>query len=402
MVTSLSLILGVLAAGARVATAQDTSVEEMEKVDPYTKGDKQAMQRLGIVSYGPFHWADTHTSESVREALGGVDMIFLETANFRLGSTLETYKVVEDALEKQFIDDELAALKKSGFKFKATSKIDPWLRAHLYARRLEALHADFCDRFGITAADFGDLEASRQRGLDMGVGPYLGQKEKFTVLLTETRSALGRYLRAHLKIENEHSYRAPFSDCWFLGANFEAIKDGGRPLDVALYAAVASALAQNLLDAFRASNAVAPEWLRYGLAHVYARKVDPRWNQWKAGGEGDPDDKRIWDWQPRVRGLVENEACSTWEQMLAWAKYDDISPREHMIAWSRVDWLSSRPVDERRAALLALTNPVTGFGEERAKLARPQQLIDLTKALGQDPAALDKSWRKWVMSNYDK
>ena len=69
---------------------------------------------------------------------------------------------------------------------------DPWLRAHLWARRLEKWYADFVTTFGITPADFEELARKAKAGESMGEGPYLGMKDKFVVLLTEKRSNFGR------------------------------------------------------------------------------------------------------------------------------------------------------------------------------------------------------------------
>ncbi len=112
------------------------------------------------------------------------------------------------------------------------------------------------------------------RSRPMGAGPYLGQKEKFIVLLTDTRSALGRYLRTYVGVENEYSYRAKYPDCYFLGATYESLKDNGRDLDIALHTSVAGAVAQNFVDAFRNTNQSVPEWMRYGIAHWYGRRIE--------------------------------------------------------------------------------------------------------------------------------
>jgi hypothetical protein len=275
------------------------------------------------------------------------------------------------------------------------------LRAHLYAHRLESLYADFCTRFGVKETDFAARDAAATAAV--GAGPYLGQREKFAVLLTQTRSALGRYLRAQLKIENEYAYRYQFSDCAFYGANFEAQKDGNRPLDTALYAAVAGAVVQNFLDGFRASNAAAPEWLRYGIAHWYGRRVDARWNQWNAGGSsGDPNTDTSWKWEPRVRGLVQNDAVVAWDDMLKWKSADSIQARDHMIAWSRVDWLFAQKPEQRRAYLYAVTEPLDATGDARLPKQIERELAAYQSIWKRDPAALDKSWRAWVLDKYEK
>ena len=386
-----------------LARGQKTEREEFEQVDPYTKGERAALDKAGYVALGPFRVCEKHTSAEMVETLGGGSIIFIETAHFRIASTLESYKPVGDTVEKELNAREFAELKKKFPKLKVPTKIDQWLRAHLYAHRLESLYADFWKRFALTDEDFVSLEAKAKAGQFMGVGPYLGQKDKFVVFLSNTRSALGRYLRTYVGVEDEYSYRAKFADCYFYGTNFEALKDNGRDLDIALYTTVAGAVVQNFLDGFRDSNQAAPEWVRYGLAHWYARRIDARWNQWNAGGASNPDDDKKWFWEPRVLGLVKNEAALTWDEMSAWPNYDAIKAGDHMLAWSRVDWLLATRAADARAFLFGISNQVPpGTGPERSKAILYNEQKAYESIWKQKPADLDKAWRAWVTKEYPK
>ncbi|MCC7014502.1 MAG: hypothetical protein IT454_18220 [Planctomycetes bacterium] len=385
------------------ARAQKTEIEEFEKLDPYTKGERAALDKAGYVTLSPDRYGEKHTPAEMLQTLGTVSVIQIETAHFRIISTLETYKPTTDVREKAALEAEFDELKKKLPKAKLSSKIDPWLRAHLYAQRLEKLYEDFWRRFGLREDDFISLEAKAAEGMPMGVGPYLGQKEKFIVLLSNTRSALGRYLRTYVGQENEYSYRAHFPDCYFFGTNFEALEDNGRDLDIALYTQTAGAVVQNFLDAFRDSNQPVPEWLRYGLAHWYSRRIDARWNQWNAGGASDPENDENWRWPERIVGLVKNDAAVSWEQMTDWATYEDIKPRDHMLCWSRVDWLLDQRKGDMRAFLMALTHPVTPVtGPERTKAIRDQEWRAYSTVWKQTPAELDRVWRAWMLKQYPK
>lgn len=382
------------------ARAQDTSIEEIEKVDPWTKGDPEALARLGIERVGDMAWTASHASDGVVKALGGIDVIFIETAHFRLASTLESYRPTGDRGEKELLETEIAALKKKHKSFKLPTKIDPWLRAHLYAQRIERTYAEFQRAFGLSDADFTGLEA--KTGRSMGKGPYLGQKNKFTVLLTETQSAMGRYLRAHFNIEPEYSYRAKWPDGYIVAANFEALKTGGRDLDLCLHVALTGALSQNLLDGLRDSNQAPPNWLRYGIAHWFARKVDPRFNQWNAGGSGDQEADKGFIWEPRVFGLVKNEACPPWAEMMRWHNYEDIQPREHMVAWAAVDWILTARADSARELVLELAEPINDYSAARNDKIVEQQVRAFASVWKQTPEELDKAFRTWVLKNYRK
>lgn len=388
---------------APLARTQKTDLEEFEKVDPYTKGERAALDRAGIVTLAPIRYGDKHSTAEMVATLGGIDIIHIETAHFRLASTLGTYKPTADLPEKEALEAEFAELKKKLPRAKLTSKIDPWLRAHLYAYRLEKLYADFWSRFQLREEDFTSLEAKEREGRPMGAGPYLGQKEKFIVLLTDTRSALGRYLRTYVGVENEYSYRAKYPDCYFLGATYESLKDNGRDLDIALHTSVAGAVAQNFVDAFRNTNQSVPEWMRYGIAHWYGRRIDARWNQWNAGGATNPDEDKNWIWEPRVIGLLKNDASTPWDEMMNYASYEDIKPREHMLCWSRVDWLFEQRKADARELLIALTHPVDpNPGPARTAAIRAQEMRAYETVWKQKPSDLDAAWRAWVLKEYPK
>src|SRR5207248_976998 len=83
--------------------------------------------------------------------------------------------------EDKKLDEELKRLKAKFTSFKPPKgKLDPWLRLHLYAMRLEEEYAGFEKTFGITDEDFDPTK--QKEGVPMGGGPYLGMPLKFTVL----------------------------------------------------------------------------------------------------------------------------------------------------------------------------------------------------------------------------
>ena len=59
------------------------------KIDPYTKNDPKLMAKLGYVSYGPFPFGmrgSNHvTSDEISKHLGYVNLLWVETAHFRIG-----------------------------------------------------------------------------------------------------------------------------------------------------------------------------------------------------------------------------------------------------------------------------------------------------------------------------
>src|SRR5262245_15678534 len=59
---------------------------------PYCANDPSLLKAAGLVSHGPFPFAKDD-SERVRSLLRPAPLLFLESAHFRIGSSLEAYSV---------------------------------------------------------------------------------------------------------------------------------------------------------------------------------------------------------------------------------------------------------------------------------------------------------------------
>jgi len=155
----------------------------------------------------------------------------------------------------------------------------------------------------------------------------------------------------------------------------------------------------NLVEGFRQTGQHAPPWFKYGLAHYYSNRVDPRWPNWGAGGSSDPKFDHLWKWEPRVRGLVTNKAADSWETMMGWSSTDDLKSRDHMVAWSRVRWLIEQKPEGLRKLLLGLTEPISEATPEAAMM---QQQRAFEQAYGATPAELEAEWTRHVRRRYSK
>jgi hypothetical protein len=370
-------------------------------VDPYTKGDRAAMETAGYLSFGPFLWGDDITNERVASALGGESLLWVETAHFRLGSTLEAYDVSSDRVEKKRLEGELARLKERlpGIKGKP-KELDRWLRLHLFAQRVEELYADFHEAFGLAAAETSLGDASAPGG-----GPYLGMRDKFSVLLLEKRSTLARYTATFCGEEWDDTYRFYFSktDGLFAGLTVESLGEGLQN-DLTFQYAVTFLVTQNLHAGFRGYDGEGPTWWQEGLARWFARQIDERCLIYTAGkGEllrGEEEAR----WEPKVRARVENGAFPRIEEMLAWDEPGGWEYSRHMLAWSRADFVLHADPARRRAFLEALQEPAPVD-----PAARPAILAKRTRqafqALGYGPdglAAFDRDWAAWVLETYPK
>lgn len=389
-----------------VALGQGTSKPEaLEAVDPYTRGEAKALERAGYVTLAPVEWAQGIRADEVRETLGGIDVLWIETAHFRIGSTLESYKSPSDPREDDKLEAELARLRRKLARFREPhNKIDPWMRAHLYAQRLEDVYADFEKSFGLSAADFPDADGRKpSEGPKMGVGPYLGLERKFTVLLLEKTSSLARFAKRYADREERPWDRFPLpGGSMFLGVSAEGLRQFGFTLDAAMHGLVASEATHNFVNGFRASWSASPLWLECGLAHAAARRVDERFVP-SVMAAPNPDDPDAWEWEPRVRGLVENDVLKSWVEMLGWKSWEDLKTQGHLVAWSRASWLLQKEPAALKTFLVAVTEPlpeVEGDALLQATIEREGQACQA--AFGKPLEVVDAEWKKYVQRRYPK
>jgi hypothetical protein len=395
------VVLGILGASLRAQTVEpepeDNELELFAEVDPWTGGD--GFERLGYVRVGSMVLPGPTTTEEVGQVLGGVPLLWVETEHFKLGSSLKTYRLQGDREEKQKLEREFELLGKRLGRFKAPrNELDPWLRLHLAAQRLETLYAEFQAEFDLADVPFGPPSPG------MGTGPYLGQKEKFLVLLLEKSGSLARYTRRYTSVEQTFSYRYGFSDGGYVfGLSAEALRGNGFTLDAVLHTTMAFGVVNNFCDGFRATWGAAPLWFKYGLGHVASRRIDPRWNLYE-GGDGHVDQREdAWNWEPRLRGLVENGVFPSFDEMLSWTKLDEMKPRDHMMSWSRVAWLLEREQSRPREFLMGVTQPAPeGQWEVPQELRDARQAAAFVAAFGGTPEELEAEWVRFVRKRYPR
>ena len=388
-------------AGPPAVAAPAGGDDEIPGVDPYTRGDPDALAEAGYVSFGPFAFGDGATTDDVQDAVGTTRVLWVETAHFRIGSTLEEYRVGPG--ERERLRDELVALARRVPRVKPTTRtLDPWLRLHLLAARLEALYAELCARLGVTDASFPSGPGALVDGRYMGEGPYLGQAGKYLVLHCERSSDLGRYQRAHVGFAEDLPKRYTFraSGSLYFGTAVE-LSDGPWREDLPQHCMLVANVTHNLVAGFKSYVHALPVWFEEGIAHWTSRRVDPHWSTFPAGLAGRHPGLDEWDWEPKLRGRVRFDAYPDYAAMSAWRTPDGLSAVDHMFAWSRVDHLMSREGDGLAVFLgiyKAPLDPHRPVEEARAEAERNA----LRAAWDLDGPAFDAAWHAWVLDEYRK
>lgn len=397
---SMALLAVVAAAQERPAgtTKDDDDVLKIGPKDPYTGGDESLMKAAGVVRYGPFPWADHKTTADIDKVLGEGRILWMETAHFRFGLSLKSAPMPEDGKKRKALQTELKDLEERLPKLPSRiRKVDPWMRLHLAAQRCEKAYADIQTLLGVTDADFP------ARGELSGQGAFLGQPDKFLVLLFQKKSDLARYADRFCGLRCEDSlrhYHTQTSQLVFGLANegLEGFDEAG------LHAHMLYAVVHNLLNGYRGYFYHLPLWLDEGIAHWYSRKVDADTiNVNILDTEAVAEDKQA-NWAVKVRRRAQHEgAFFTFDKMALWEKFEEMGYHAHSQAWSRVDYLMALDAEKVGLMVRQLKSipPVPGAMVPAAQIRAQAQKL-LIELFELDGPTFDEKWREWVLKTYPK
>lgn len=409
-----TLALGAAAVSALAggATAQDDKHDEKLprwRVDPYTRNEPEALARAGYVRFAPFPFGtqgpqEVQTSD-IDAALPYVQILWIETEHFKIGTNLPAFTVPMDAETRAKVRGELERLAEKLPRINVRARrLDPWLRAHLFAQRVEDVYAEFCRLAGVRDEDFPqepDKLVIHPGATYMGQGPYLGMKRKFLLLLFEKETPFVQYMRGYLGRDSRFGQRWHFKDISSLLYTVATECDDGRlKHDTALHCNVAFNLAQNLLDGFRFYSYDLPVWIREGLGHWFERNVDPKWNSFDQT-EGSPADMRnTWKWEPYTRNLLISGKYAPFAEAYGWRDFGSITFNDHVAIWSRVDFMMAQGPERWRAFLFEIKGRVT-----KDWLPDQDDLVGATRSAMQNAYGIsvlqfDEKWAEWVREHY--
>ncbi len=400
--------------GQHGAPKEQEEVEKASKVepDPYTEEDESLREKLGIVSYGPFAWADSHGTAKIEEVLGDVPIRWMETAHFKIGSALSSYKIPPtDKKQRTKIRAELTELKELLPDVNPKTKVlDPWLRLHLMAFRLEKQYSEISELFGVVDSDFPPGPGKLVQFQYRGEGPYLGMPNKFTVLLLEKQSDLGRYTLRFTGTQKDSTTRHLFykkmdRSTLFLGVATEA-HEGFYADDTKLHCHLAFNTAHNMIHAYKYYWHTLPCWLSEGFAHWYARQVFIENNNWSGIVESSPGLRNEWNWVPKIYARVKEDYFPPAAQLCTKTDFSRLKFAEHMMIWSRIEYLLTKEDRERFAVFLAEISAKIPEVQP-GSLATPEQILvhqerAFQKAYEMDWEEFDRRWQPWILKTFKR
>ena len=391
LLTILCTLLGLAALPAQRNKA------ERWREDPYTKGADSALQKLDYKNLGPFPWGDDHDSSRIEQALGKASRIrWIETEHFRIGSTLPAWKRVRKGKlakhRRANLNAELERLRARLPKLKKRVKtLDPWLRVHLFAQRLEELHAKIENRIA---------KAPKPAPAPAHFKQIEGFPAKFLVLIFARKTELERYLSVFLNDTTKHPKRHIFQKS---GSPLFATAVEAYPTlfdDSALHAHVVFHVVHNLVDAYRGNYYRIPVWFPEGLAHYYSRGIDNGASNWSVQprSEGDMREQKK-SWSQLERSLAKAKTFTPFGDVITWTSFDKMRFKDHLACWSRVRYLMTL----NEAGLGTFLNGLKGQRDARGATIRGPEVLTrqanaLEAAWKANGQSLDDAWQAWVLA----
>ncbi|MFK7738968.1 MAG: hypothetical protein AB8H80_01500, partial [Planctomycetota bacterium] len=349
-----------------------------------------------------------HTALTAGEVRGPEPLLWIETEPFRLGCSLPAMKAkVREPWGKEWrkrLDSELAVMRKRFPSLKKGIKtVDPWLRAHLYAYRLEQLYVEVLEVLQKPADWFPQVgekhSANNVKGFP-GLGPHMGMSEKFVVLLLQKASSHARYTGAFHGHEVEEPQR--YHDVAFCSMYWGASQESANSLykiDYALHTNLVFNVAHNLYSCFRSYGHDLPPWLVTGLAHSHARRISPRFPTYDRKTDDEVNDRSgFWDWDKLVKGLVKNKAFEPLEDLVSRDNAGAFGIEQHMQSWAVAEFLRETRPKQLATFLHDLKGPFYGRLRipSQEDLGR-RQSESFPKAFGCSYQELDAEWRKYAL-----
>ena len=370
--------------------------------DPSTRGgDPEFMKAAGYVSMGGFEFGPApDTTAETNEHIGYLDIRWIETAHFEIGISLPKVKVTQSERDK--VRAELTEMQEYfGDKIDPrTRSLDPWLRTHLYAKRIEEHYARIQAMLGVTDADFKDNRAKwNQVSKYMGIGPYLGQSGKYEVLILPSEGAHKTYMRDRLGLTTELSQR------WNIiprdSMTMIIHTDQGKfKVDEALHGHIVFNLTHNLLNGYKHYSYDMPVWVMEGAAHWFERELSPRFNTFDGAEGSAPDLTSKSKWRPEAKKILGSSKAPSFPGLISKRTFADLELDDHFALWSVFDFLMTVHPEFLKVYFGTLAGLKNAEGFDDYGALGDRQRTVFKESLGMTYGKFEAAWKEWVLATY--
>jgi len=365
---------------------------------PYCHNDPEILKRAGLVSHGGFDVA-RHPTEEASKAVAGADIYWIETEHFELGFALGPIKVRQE--EKEKIRGECAKLAEVLENVPDKPKVlDPWLRTHIYAMRLEQIYSDMLEFFDIKQEVFpAPGTVWNQTGEYWGEGPYMGQKGKLEVMIFPSEAYHSQWLRTNFGLLTKKSQRWHVIDTGSLHLCVHT-EQGSLTTDEALHGHLVFNVSIMLTNSYKHYSYDMPVWLLEGIGHYMERRLSPKYNTFDSGEGGLAETSRKERWEPEVKKLVAKNEAPSLSALVRMSNFAELDLPAHFTTWSMIDYL-------QRAHPGFLPKLILRTSDLRNEQNIPDgtNLQDEERAVFRDELHMsylqfDRAWADWVLENY--
>jgi hypothetical protein len=382
------MALAVVAAAAEPALLQHKGKPE---TCPWCKNDPELMAKAGIVSHGPIP-IGLHGSAAIVEALPAAEWVFLETAHLRWASSLGATTI--ELEDKKRVASELARLHALLPSVPLEPrKLDPFLRLHLFAMKGEEEYARFQKLLGVRDADFPEARAAGKPF--MGDGKYLGEKDKYEIVLHAQRATHTLFTKdlAGVQVTGALRYHSPTAHKILVSVPAE---DPDLRKDKWLYPHVVHNLSHVFFCGYKHFSYDPPPWLDEGIACALEKEIEPA-STTNEGEEGAMSDlKGPRDWSAAVRKLVAAGKARPLADLMHVKTLDALDLDARVTCWSMVRFL----IDTQPEGFAKLLGTVKGQLDDKG-YPSGKDLPDLTRRSLREvwswtTVAFDEAWKTWV------
>jgi len=354
--------------------------------------DPKLMSKFGF-THGPFMYATSDT-ESI-EAEFTWRTTWMETPHFRIGGDFPKWEI--PIKEKNAYRDELGllAVKYPKVKPKKIKTLDKWLRIHLTAERMESLYATIAKVVGADPEIFESKEQLKK----MGLGAYLGQKDKYEIMVFEERNLYREFMTITwgLGYVKPQRWNNAKRDVLWYGLNLEEEK---IKHDQHLHNALLHGVSHNLLDGYMHYSYELPVWITEGFAHWCDRQNDNRYDLFCTIEGSFHKAKALKKWRPEVRKIINADEAASFASLLRRSSYAELAWVDHLICWSKIDFLLTEHREKFAAFITELCSKRDSKGFPDGSGMAETQRSGFKRHFGWDINQAEREWRKWVLQTY--
>lgn len=363
-----------------------------DDVCPYCKNDPELLAAAGLVTHGPIDMGPEGGSDGIAERLAMSDWLFLESEHMRFGSSLASETV--KTKDRERLAPELDALRAFFPEIpEKVKRLDPWLRLHLAAYRGEQFYARFQRLLGVTDADFP--ETRQVDGPYMGNGKYLGESDKFEVLLHVNRGTHQQFTKDHMGVSVTDSMRWHFQGSHKMLVSIPAV-DTDLRYDRYLYPHIVHNLSHLFLCAYKHFSYDPPIWLDEGLAHVMEHEIDPEFHTLD-GDEGSlPQNKGTADWDKALDTLRRRGKLAPFAELMRVDTFGELTQEQHVTAYGMVQFLLDEHPEQLAAFIGAIKGQLNEAGYPDGSDLRGVQRDQLKELWDWAPQDLDAAFSAWL------